>query len=277
MPGEAFLGQESDETESSPPLAKDGALAADDSTLQSVRDDTPWRAAEHEALFRLFENVKTTPEDRLRASSLGFVGYLALFKQPEAYRGKLVGVRGTARLAYYMQAPANQSGIPGYYVFWLRPEGGPNSPLVVFALELPGGFPPIRNAGEDGATTPLAEDLEFTAYFFKRWAYRAQDGIRTAPLLLARQPRWLAASPVQPPPTSSVSVILVVVGAAGVSMALAVAAYLSTRTRRRRDRWHGESGDRLEIVSTPMTESRPDDALESSGPWVTDSRNGREP
>jgi hypothetical protein len=40
----------------------------------------------------------------------------------------------------------------------------------------------------------LNEDVEFTGFFFKRRAYRAKDGTRLIPVLLAKMPRW------EPPP-----------------------------------------------------------------------------
>ena len=43
----------------------------------------------------------------------------------------------------------------------------------------------------------LDEDVEFTGFFFKRRAYRAMDGTRLTPVVLAKIPRW------QPSPDST--------------------------------------------------------------------------
>ncbi len=97
----------------------------------------------------------------------------------------MVTVSGTAELAYHVAAPKNDLGIETYYVFWLRPGDGSDAPIVAYALELPDGFPDV---GSD--QTKLREEMTFTGYFFKRWAYGAHDGIRTAPMILAKRPAW---------------------------------------------------------------------------------------
>ncbi len=93
-------------------------------------------------------------------------------------------------MVYRVSAPPNVVGIDGYYVFVLMPAGGPNSPIMVYALELPAGFPVVKERAEDPAENEMNEEVEFTGYFFKRMAYLAQDGTRIAPLLIAKSPVW---------------------------------------------------------------------------------------
>ncbi|NLF69384.1 MAG: hypothetical protein GX575_10065 [Candidatus Anammoximicrobium sp.] len=159
--------------------------------LDSVRDNTVFRVAEKDAWFRLFEQLQDRDLAELRRASTGYVGFLQLYKQPTEYRGKLVTVSGTVRMGYYREAPQNLYGIQGYYVFWLKPAGA-KSPIVVYCLELPAGFPDVVKLERegDGARPQLDEEAEFTGFFFKRWAYRAQDDTRLAPLILAKAPRW---------------------------------------------------------------------------------------
>ncbi len=157
--------------------------------LESVRDNTVFRGAEKDAWFRMLEQLNERDLSALRRESTGYVGFLQLYKQPDAYRGKLVTVAGTIRMGYYREAPQNLYGIPGYYVFWLKPAGG-KSPIVVYCLEIPHGFPDVAKLEREGERPPLDEQAEFTGYFFKRWAYRAQDDTRLAPLILAKVPRW---------------------------------------------------------------------------------------
>ena len=157
--------------------------------LDSIRDNTVFRGAERDAWFRMLEQLDQRDLAALRRESIGYVGFLQLYKQPEAYRGKLVTVAGTVRMGYYREAPENLYGIPGYYVFWLRPTGA-QSPIVVYCLEIPDGFPDVARLERDGQRPQLDEDVEFTGFFFKRWAYRAQDDTRLAPLILAKVPRW---------------------------------------------------------------------------------------
>jgi hypothetical protein len=163
----------------------------DEVALGVVKDNTLVnRPQEQDAWFRLFEILRETDPTHSAATSAGPVGYLQLSKQPGTYRGKLVTVRGTARMAYHVRAPRNALGIVGYYVFVVRPQGGPNYPLLVYSLETPLGFPPIQDKDVDKATTSLDEEVQFTGYFFKNCAYRARDGTRVAPLLLAKAPQW---------------------------------------------------------------------------------------
>jgi hypothetical protein len=45
----------------------------------------------------------------------------------------------------------------------------------------------------------IHERVEVTGYFFKRWVYRAADGLNSVPLIVAATPTWLQRTP--PPPT----------------------------------------------------------------------------
>ena len=73
--------------------------------LDSVRDNTVFRGGEKDAWFRMLEQLNERDLPTLRRESTGYVGFLQLYKQPTAYRGKLVTVAGTIRLGYYREAP----------------------------------------------------------------------------------------------------------------------------------------------------------------------------
>lgn len=190
--------------------------------LDSIRDNTMSRSAEKAVWFRWLSRLRDTPDDELRGESLGPTGYLPLFKQPRDYRGKVVTIRGVAHLAYHVPAPPNRPGIPGYYLFWVRPAGGPNSPFVVYSLDLPEGFPPIKDKYADGEMTTLNEEVEFTGYFFKRWAYPTAQDIQVAPLLLAKSPRWQAptAANTEEPGWLTITGLVVVSAVIGIGIAL---------------------------------------------------------
>ena len=198
--------------------------------LAAIQDNTVWRAAEQHAWFRLLEQLQETELGELRRSSAGPTSFVQLFRQPAEYRGKLVTVRGRAKLGYRVRAPQNIHGIQHYTIFWLQPNGGQNSPFVVYSLETPQGFPTIKDKDLEGETTALNEEVAFDGYFFKRWAYRAKDGVNTAPLLLAKAPVWQ-------PPTDRVArrpypgklmTTLSVVGVLGISIGLAYLAYAAS-------------------------------------------------
>ncbi len=162
----------------------------DELTLLRIEDDTLFlRPAEREIWLRLQGRARDTDPARLRQESLGQVGYLQLFKQPGEYRGRPVSVRGTVKHAYRVAASENYLGIKEHFVLWLMPDGGPTSPIVVYALDMPPGFPEIKPSG-DGDLLKLHEDVSVTGFFLKRGAYLGKDGTYTAPLILANVPQW---------------------------------------------------------------------------------------
>ena len=123
----------------------------------------------------------------------------------------------------YEDARKNQCGIAGYYVFWVMPAGGPDSPLVVYSLDVPQGFPKIDTKSDQ--PTAVHEDVEFTGFFFKRWVYSSKSGIRLAPLLVAGAPRWQASPADLRKPPDLTTVLAIVVGCAIGGVLVAVYAY----------------------------------------------------
>jgi hypothetical protein len=194
----------------------------DDVTTASIRDNTVSRAAEKAVWFRWLTRLRDTAPDVLQRESLGPTGYLPLFKQPRDYRGKVVTVRGVIHLAYRVAAPKNRVGISHYYLCWLRPAGGPNSPIVVYSLELPPGFPPVKDKFEEGGMTQMHEEVEFTGLFFKRWAYQTARDIQVAPLVLAKAPRWQPPVVAEAPGPSwaTLGAVLAVASATGIGIVL---------------------------------------------------------
>jgi len=149
--------------------------------LNEVEDDTVFRGVERDAWFHLFEILKRADEATLTKGATCRVSFLQLFGQSNEYRGDLVTVGGIARRVHLLAAPKNDYGVGEYYQVWVTPYDNPSSVMVVYVLLLPKGFP----TGFD-----LAENVEIVGFYFKRWVYNAQDGIRTAPVLLARTLQW---------------------------------------------------------------------------------------
>ncbi len=149
--------------------------------LAEVRDDTPFRYAERHAWFNLLDVLNRTKQSELRKAAMGQVTFAQLFQQPDDYRGELVTIRGVVRQAYRFTAPENDVGIETFHQLWISPDDHRSSPMVVYCLTLPSGFP----LEED-----LREDAQITGFFFKRWAYRAKDTVRTAPVLAAKTLQW---------------------------------------------------------------------------------------
>ena len=204
--------------------------------LKAIQDNTPWRSSEREIWFRLLGKLQQRTPQELQHGSAGSVGYAQLYKQSESYRGKLVTVRGAAHDVYWVEAPTNAYGIKRYWVYWLRPEGGPNSPILVYALDKPQGFPSIDIADSGRSKMPTIEDVEFTGFFFKRYAYEAQGGIYTAPMLLAREPVWIkGAFSGRASLPSPITFLAVASGLALLAIGLAVWVYYQYRPGRTRE------------------------------------------
>jgi hypothetical protein len=158
--------------------------------LSRVRDDAVFlRPDENQLWHHLFWQLRRSDEASLASKSAGQVAYAQLYRQPAKYRGQLVTVRGAARRAYRVQASRNHLGIDEYFVFWVQPFESADTPLVVYALELPAGFPALKDRDQGGGMTVLNEELVFHGYLFKR-AYPGQSGTYNAPLLLARVGQW---------------------------------------------------------------------------------------
>jgi len=210
----------------------------DELTLGLVEDNTLARFDERYSWFRLVEKLQRSTAAEQREQSLGNAGYLQLYDQPTYYRGRMVTVRGKARLAYRVPAPKNFYGVTHYYVFWLKPAGGPNSPLIVYAINLPENFPPVKDREDDPARNNVGDvEVEFDAYFFKRKVYNAQIGTHLAPMLLAATPVYTA-RPVftsrNGDPPGILTMLLGIGAIALMATGIAVAAYMGSRWRSRR-------------------------------------------
>ncbi len=168
--------------------------------------------------------LNRTDSETLRQASLGPVSYAQLFRQPSQYRGRLVTVSGVVHRANRVELPSNDYGIKQYYQVWLWPSDNPSAPIVVYCLRLPKDFP---------TGMELAEPAAVTGYFFKRWAYQANDALCAAPELLARSLQWQQRPAVTPPQPVETWPIPLVVGAAALAALLATGiVYLRTRPTR---------------------------------------------
>ncbi len=190
--------------------------------LKSVRDNKPLGVSEWDAWLHLFDVLQRSDEPTLREASSGRVSFVQLFDQPAEYRGELVTTQGTIRRAHSTKTPKNEYGLTDYYQLWLSPADHPTDPMVIWCLHLPEGFP---------TGMEVAEEAEVTGFFFKLWAYKAGDGIRRAPMLLARTLDWR-----RRPPAANTSErspwLLGLMIAGSAAFALLATAYVYYRTRR---------------------------------------------
>jgi hypothetical protein len=188
--------------------------------LESVRDDTTFRYDERHAWFNLLGVLQDASEQELEQASLGRATYFQLFEQTDEYRGSLVTIRGKVRRAHLLKTPKNDVGIKEYYQLWVQPDDAEGYPIVVYCLELPEGFPLGMH---------IREGAQITGFYFKRWAYKAPNALRTAPTLAAKTVRWIKI-PTRKRREWGPASIMIVVLAAGV-FALIACSWIYLRTR----------------------------------------------
>ncbi|GAB6165381.1 hypothetical protein JCM19992_13810 [Thermostilla marina] len=212
--------------------------------LSQVSDDTPFRADEAEPWFRIFALLRQADEAELSPAKYPHVQFATLFRQSEQYRGRPVALRGDIMAASEMPAPKNDIGIDRYYRLILRPENE-DDPVVLYVLELPKSFP---------VAPRLTEPAEVVGVYFKRWVYLAGDGLRSAPVVLAKtihwSPRPAAQSAEGPPP---VGLIALISGIASVLIAYLI--YLKTRPSRPPQSLSGRRQPHDKSPSSAQTES----------------------
>ncbi len=193
----------------------------DPDLLERVRDDAFFTAADRECTLNLLHVLEETDRGKIQAAAEDPVTYAQLFRQPEHYRGRLVSISGAVSRVARINLGENQYGIDHYFEVMLVPNVKPPAPVIVYCLRLPDGFP----IGED-----LSEEAKVTGFFLKRCAYHAEDGLRTAPTVLAKSLQWRK-RPGMPeePPVEARKLIPAIVGAA--LLAIIVAWYVYRRTR----------------------------------------------
>ncbi len=163
--------------------------------LSRVVDDGAFmRPDDNQIWHHFFWQLMRGDDAALAADSKGEISYAQIYRQPGVYRGQVITVRGAVRRAYRVPASRNHLGIKEYFVYWVQPFESADTPLVVYALDAPPGFPPLKDRDRDGELTRLNEEVTFHGFLFKRGAYAGQHGTYNAPLLLARAPKWRPAA-----------------------------------------------------------------------------------
>lgn len=188
----------------------------DPAELKNIRDDTVFRSAEAIVWFSWCALMQDADGIAVGQVSSQPIGFLQLFRQPDEYRGRLVRVDGIVRRAHHVPAHANEEGIDSYWQCWLFTDEGSTNPIVVYALDMPDGFP---------TGMELYEQVAFNGLFFKRWAYEARGGTMTAPLILSPGGDWQPRIPTAParlPSLPTVLAALLVAALAGSAISLFV-------------------------------------------------------
>jgi hypothetical protein len=157
------------ETGQAPPLVN----------LESVQDSLPIRSGEEglaycEALVKAYK----TSEQVFRRSATRSLTYANLFNEPDLHRGKVVHFEGRLRRLVRYEPPAETKldGIIDLYEGWMfDPDRYGANPVCVLFTDLPASLEP----GDK-----LDVKVSFDGYFFKKYRYKAADGLRDSPLLI---------------------------------------------------------------------------------------------
>lgn len=135
--------------------------------------------------YHFLDKARQAEPERLIADARRDITFAHLYRDPrndpQKYRGQLIGLRGTVRRAVAYDIDPNAYGLTKRYELWIFTEDSGKFPWVVELTSLPEGFP---------LGTDLQERVETAGYFLKLWAYRAQDGFRSAPVLLGHGLVW---------------------------------------------------------------------------------------
>ncbi|MEX1039178.1 MAG: hypothetical protein WDZ51_01010 [Pirellulaceae bacterium] len=162
----------------------------DVAAIAEIQDNTPFRSREHDAWKSVIERLEQAAPAEVAETRSQRVQYAQLHQQADSYRGKLVTVRGIVRRANHVPSTDPEFRPDGFWRLWLFPTSS-DSPIVIYALDLPAEFP----QGDS-----VYVDLTVTGVFFKRWVYPAEGGPMTAPLVIAKSIQW------QPPPVDATAV-----------------------------------------------------------------------
>lgn len=155
--------------------------------LSLVEDNSPFRASDFEAWSQIFDNMQDATAQDLSREQAPLVQFGQLFQQSKLYRGKLVTIQGTIRRCVKLPPNPLDERAGNLWQLWVF-SGGDDSPIVVYSMNLPEGFP----VGNE-----IHETASLQAVYFKKWVYAAKGGTMTAPLLLARNVNWQAPATIE--------------------------------------------------------------------------------
>lgn len=203
--------------------------------LGQIRDDTVFRIEEQDSWFNIFDVLNRSDAKAISRQSAGPVTFAQLYRQSTLYRGRVVSTSGIVRqVDHYPRVTQNSAGIKSYYRLTFFPADHRDTPMFLYCLSLPDGFP---------VGSGIEEFVEADAVFFKRWVYEGKGGLFTTPILLAKDIRWQPRLVVrEDPPAQPWLVVAIVAAAAVFSMAASIVIYRRTKASNRRS-----IPDRLEL------------------------------
>jgi hypothetical protein len=182
--------------------ASDKVEPIDAALLAGVQDREPVQGAdqnynEYRAFNYTLLQARKTPVQALARAGRRDLTYAHLFEEPEKYRGQVIHVQGRLRRLrkFDTNQQATKEGVPILYEAWIFDQLNYANPYCVVITELPAAI----KVG-DAVDYQVACD----AYFFKRYRYKAGDGVRDAPLLIGRSLLAQPAAAAEPEPVMSI-------------------------------------------------------------------------
>ncbi len=154
--------------------------------------ETQWAEAEQnlrEFQKRFYENQNRARAKDPSLPQYAFSLYADLLKKPQIYRGQLLPLEGHIRRLEKMPLLDGDEDLGTAYQTYLFTDDSRTHPYIIVCREVPPGMP----QGGD-----VQEDVAVAGYFFKIYAYDAQDAARIAPLLLAKRLEWFPRQPAEP-------------------------------------------------------------------------------
>lgn len=171
----------------------------DEESLDSVKDNAPVKAKETQTAMKIWNQLHSMELTAIRNQCLGRVLFAQYFKQPETYRGNLLRIKGTIRLAVSKKIPTvlqkgteaakKETDDPNYgydfdhfYELWIQPDDNLHDPVLVNTLEVPEDLPIDREI-----QVPVVID----GVFFKLYLYESSTGeMLSTPMFYAKAPDW---------------------------------------------------------------------------------------
>ena len=140
------------------------------------------RSAESLAWFRSWQRLNDLDH---RISPAG-TNIVQLTGQPDAYRGRLIRIAGTAKGLDRLDVSSPELPFRHYFVIWVKPREMSRTPYCIYARELPKAFP-----STGGSFVNINEPVQITGIFFKLRSYVATgETIETCPLIIANKIEW---------------------------------------------------------------------------------------
>ncbi len=236
-----------------------GRLGMDAGLLDTVENQEPLTEKDHAAFYEMLAAVgRTKPGRLLRQAEANLpkipakwrwtnrkgqelYSVVPLFNDPKSQLGRLVALRGTARLVeeVFVDEPdiVAQYGVDHYYQLMLFTDDSQGNPLTFCVRELPEGMP-------HGNIPRYGESVLVAGFFFKTWSYpvrrqsdealspgESKTRLQLSPLLIGRSLVWHP-----PPKPTDQTRANVIVGGLFIA-AMIVVWVVAWQSMRRERRW----------------------------------------